>query len=191
MKHLILLSDGISPARDYEELAARMARQGISVTTVDLSLAALLPTVHKQLGAFISLIVVNCLILGRLEAFASRKPVLLALADALGMSLGFAIALILIGSVREILGVGRSDGTLETWDVTRAEPALSMKEQAHEEPPGRPASAGAHETGKHHQVPRYRGRNCPGDSGANRSVTGSANTYVDSAARQERPSNRF
>ena len=76
------------------------------VTSVDFVLAALMPDAHKQLGAFISLIVVNCLILGRQEAFASKNPVRLALADALGMALGFTLALAMIGGVREILGAG-------------------------------------------------------------------------------------
>ena len=57
------------------------------VTTVDFVLAALMPAAHKQLGAFISLIVVNCLILGRQEAFASKNPVGLAVADAFGIEL--------------------------------------------------------------------------------------------------------
>jgi electron transport complex protein RnfE len=76
------------------------------VTTVDFGLAALMPVAHKQLGAFISLIVVNCLILGRQEAFASRQPVHLALADAAGMAGGFTLALSMIGAIREILGSG-------------------------------------------------------------------------------------
>jgi electron transport complex protein RnfE len=76
------------------------------VTTVDFTLAALMPDAHKQLGAFISLIVVNCLILGRQEAFASRNTVGLALSDALGMAIGFTVALCAIGAVREILGNG-------------------------------------------------------------------------------------
>jgi electron transport complex protein RnfE len=76
------------------------------VTVVDFLLAALTPQVHKELGAFIALIVVNCLILGRQEAFASKNNVKLALADALGMSVGFAFALLCIGVVREILGNG-------------------------------------------------------------------------------------
>jgi Na+-translocating ferredoxin:NAD+ oxidoreductase subunit E len=76
------------------------------VTVVDFLLAALTPQIHKELGAFIALIVVNCLILGRQEAFASRNPVRLALADALGMSAGFAFALLCIGVIREILGSG-------------------------------------------------------------------------------------
>ena len=76
------------------------------VTVADFTLQALVPDVHKELGAFISLIVVNCLILGRQEAFASRQPVKLALLDALGMGVGFTIALVALGSVREILGMG-------------------------------------------------------------------------------------
>lgn len=76
------------------------------VTVVDFLLAALTPQVHKELGAFIALIVVNCLILGRQEAFSSKNSVKLALADALGMSVGFAFALLCIGVVREILGNG-------------------------------------------------------------------------------------
>jgi len=76
------------------------------VTTVDFVLAALMPVAHKQLGAFISLIVVNCLILGRQEAFASKNPVRLALSDAVGMSAGFTLALCMIGAIREVLGSG-------------------------------------------------------------------------------------
>jgi electron transport complex protein RnfE len=76
------------------------------VTVADFTLQALVPDVHRELGAFISLIVVNCLILGRQEAFASRNSVGLAVADAVGMGFGFAIALVALGSVREILGMG-------------------------------------------------------------------------------------
>ena len=76
------------------------------VTVVDFMLAAIVPKVHKELGAFIALIVVNCLILGRQEAFASKNSIRLALADALGMSLGFTFALLCIGVVREVLGSG-------------------------------------------------------------------------------------
>jgi len=76
------------------------------VTVVDFMLAAMAPQVHKELGAFIALIVVNCLILGRQEAFASKNTIKLALADALGMGFGFAFALLCIGVIREILGSG-------------------------------------------------------------------------------------
>lgn len=76
------------------------------VTVVDFLLAAIVPAIHKELGAFIALIVVNCLILGRQEAFSSKNPIRLALADALGMSFGFTFALLCIGGIREILGSG-------------------------------------------------------------------------------------
>ncbi|RME27306.1 MAG: electron transport complex subunit E [Deltaproteobacteria bacterium] len=76
------------------------------VTVADFVLQATVPAVHKELGAFISLIVVNCLILGRQEAFASKNPVKLAIADAIGMGIGFTFALLCLGSLREILGSG-------------------------------------------------------------------------------------
>jgi Na+-translocating ferredoxin:NAD+ oxidoreductase subunit E len=76
------------------------------VTVADFLLAAWVPDIHKELGAFIALIVVNCLILGRQEAFSSKNPVRLALADALGMSVGFSFALLCIGIIREVLGSG-------------------------------------------------------------------------------------
>jgi len=76
------------------------------VTVADFSLQALAPRVHKELGAFIALIVVNCVILGRQEAFASRHAPRAAVADALGMSLGFSFALFLLGAIREVLGSG-------------------------------------------------------------------------------------
>ncbi len=76
------------------------------VTVIDFLLAAVVPDIHKELGAFIALIVVNCLILGRQEAFASKNNVKLALADAFGMSVGFVFALFCLGAVREILGNG-------------------------------------------------------------------------------------
>ena len=76
------------------------------VTVADMTLEALVPGVHRELGAFISLIVVNCLILGRQEAFASRNSVWRSVADASGMAVGFAIALLSLGCLREILGNG-------------------------------------------------------------------------------------
>ncbi len=76
------------------------------VTVADYTLLALVPKVHKELGAFIPLIVANCMILGRQEAFASRNTVRLAVMDALGMSGGFMIALFSLGAIREILGNG-------------------------------------------------------------------------------------
>lgn len=76
------------------------------VTIADYTILALLPAVHKELGAFIPLIVANCMILGRQEAFASRNSVRMAVVDAAGMSAGFMFALLTLGSVREILGNG-------------------------------------------------------------------------------------
>jgi electron transport complex protein RnfE len=76
------------------------------VTIVDMVLAAVFPDIHKALGAFIALIVVNCIILGRQEAFASKRPVGRALLDALGTALGFTIAMLMMGTFRELLGYG-------------------------------------------------------------------------------------
>ena len=74
------------------------------VTVVDLVMAGYLPDLHEQLGLFIPLIVVNCIVLGRAEAFASKNSVVSSIFDGLGMGLGFAMALTMLGSVREILG---------------------------------------------------------------------------------------
>jgi electron transport complex protein RnfE len=93
------------------------------VTVIDFLLAAKFPTIHKELGAFIALIVVNCLILGRQEAFASKNHVGLAVLDAAGMSFGFTFALLCIGVIREILGSGSLfnislfGDTFEPWVV--------------------------------------------------------------------------
>ena len=76
------------------------------VTMADLVLAAVVPEIHKSLGAFIALIVVNCIILGRQEAFASKRPVGRSALDAIGMGIGFMVALLLMGTFREILGSG-------------------------------------------------------------------------------------
>lgn len=74
------------------------------VTMVDLSMAAYIPTLHAQLGIFIPLIVVNCIVLGRAEAFASKNTVMLSLVDGISIGLGFTLALTLLGAVRELLG---------------------------------------------------------------------------------------
>ncbi|KAA1259183.1 Electron transport complex protein RnfE [Rubripirellula obstinata] len=76
------------------------------VTIVDYAIQAVSLDLHKALGAFISLIVVNCLILGRAEAFASQNSVARSALDALGMGVGFTLALLCLGGVREILGAG-------------------------------------------------------------------------------------
>jgi electron transport complex protein RnfE len=80
------------------------------VTIVDLSMAGFLPALHAQLGIFIPLIVVNCIVLGRAEAFASKNTVGSSFIDGLGMGLGFSFALTLLGAVRELLGSGKVFG---------------------------------------------------------------------------------
>lgn len=93
------------------------------VTAVDYLIMALSLDLHRALGAFIALIVVNCLILGRAEAFASKNKPGRALLDGLGMGVGFTVALLFIGVVREILGSGSVFGiavfpdTFQTWTV--------------------------------------------------------------------------
>jgi len=77
------------------------------VTIVDMVMNAYFPEIHKNLGLFIPLIVVNCIILGRAEAFASKNSLPRSVIDGLGMGMGFTLALIVIGSIREILGAGQ------------------------------------------------------------------------------------
>lgn len=76
------------------------------VTIVQMLVKAFVPVLDEQLGVYLPLIVVNCIILGRAEAFASKNPVLASALDGLGMGIGFTAALFLMGSVREILGAG-------------------------------------------------------------------------------------
>lgn len=76
------------------------------VTMVQLLMQAYLPAIYEVLGLFIPLIVVNCIVLGRAEAFAAKNNVGLSALDGLGMGLGFTLALTLIGAVRELLGTG-------------------------------------------------------------------------------------
>ena len=92
------------------------------VTIVDLVMAGFAPALHKSLGLFVPLIVVNCIILGRAEAFAGKNPVFRSFIDGLGMGIGFTLALVVIAIVRELLG----NGTL--WGIpifgASFEPAL-------------------------------------------------------------------
>jgi len=76
------------------------------VTIVELIMQAYTPALFESLGIFIPLIVVNCIVLGRAEAFASKQTVISSIIDGLGMGLGFAFALTILGSVRELLGSG-------------------------------------------------------------------------------------
>ena len=89
------------------------------VSIVDLLLQAFLPALAESLGVFIPLIVVNCIILARAEAFASKNPPLRSLFDGLAMGLGFTLALSLLGILRELLGAGTVlgyDVTLGVWE---------------------------------------------------------------------------
>lgn len=89
----------------------------------DMALEATVPNVHKAMGPYIALIITNCIVLGRQEAFASRQPVGLSLLDALGNGIGFTIALLLMGVPREVLGSGTFLGvqvmpaSFEPWVV--------------------------------------------------------------------------
>lgn len=80
------------------------------VTVVQLVMEAYAFALYQALGIFIPLIVVNCLILGRAEAFASRQPILVSIADGAGMGFGFTLALVSLGAVRELLGAGQLFG---------------------------------------------------------------------------------
>ena len=79
---------------------------------VQLLMQAYVPVIYETLGLFIPLIVVNCIVLGRAEAFAAKNNVGLSLLDGLGMGLGFTIALTILGAVRELLGTGMFFGQL-------------------------------------------------------------------------------
>jgi len=93
-------------------------------TIIDLLLAAFFPALHRALGIFIPLIVVNCIIFGRAEAFSSKHPLLKSLVDGMGMGVGFLLALVLVSSIREVLG----NGTLLGYPVLGPSynPALIM-----------------------------------------------------------------
>jgi len=85
------------------------------VVIVELLMQAYFYPLYKILGIFIPLIVVNCIILGRAEAFASKNPIILSLADGLGIGLGFTISLTVLGGIREILGNGTLFGASVMW----------------------------------------------------------------------------
>lgn len=77
------------------------------VTVVQLIMQAYVPELYKSLGLFIPLIVVNCIVLGRAEAFASKNNIVSSAIDGIGIGLGFSFALVLLGTIREILGSGK------------------------------------------------------------------------------------
>lgn len=91
---------------DKVRIAAFVVLIATFVTIVDLIMKAYTPDLYKTLGIFIPLIVVNCIILGRAEAFAQKNQVYHAILDGLGMGLGFTLAITLMGSIREVLGNG-------------------------------------------------------------------------------------
>jgi len=107
---LVMSNAVISTLRHFVPRQVRIATYilviATFVTVVDYLIQAVSLDLHKALGAFISLIVVNCLILGRAEAFASKHGPGTAILDGLGMGLGFTFALLCLGAVREILGNG-------------------------------------------------------------------------------------
>jgi len=93
------------------------------VTITDMLMHAFTPALYTALGIFIPLIVVNCIILGRAESFASRNSMLPAIIDALGMGIGFTVALVMVSAVREVLGAGTFFG----WQLLPENiPALIM-----------------------------------------------------------------
>lgn len=77
------------------------------VTLVEMVMQAYIPALYESLGLFIPLIVVNCIVLGRAEAFAAKNTVFKSFLDGLGMGLGFSLALTILGTVRELLGTGK------------------------------------------------------------------------------------
>lgn len=91
---------------DKIRIAAFISIIATFVTVIDLLLQAYIPSLASSLGLFLPLIVVNCIILGRAEAYASKNAVLPSAMDGLGMGLGFTFALVLMGIVRELLGAG-------------------------------------------------------------------------------------
>ncbi len=100
-----------------------------AVTIVELTMEAYFYSLYKVLGIWIPLIVVNCLILGRAEAFARKEPVILSIADGLGMGLGFTISLVVLASIREIIGTGK-------WFGIQVLPNSYIGFKFMQEPPG-------------------------------------------------------
>ncbi|MFA8451125.1 MAG: RnfABCDGE type electron transport complex subunit E [Bacteroidales bacterium] len=101
---VVALVKGVIP--DKVRIPAFIVIIASFVTMVDLAMQGFVPALAESLGIFIPLIVVNCLVLGRAEGFASKNNVGSSIIDGLGMGLGFAFALTLLGSIREVLGNG-------------------------------------------------------------------------------------
>lgn len=100
-----------------------------AVTIVELMMEAYFYSLYEVLGIWIPLIVVNCLILGRAEAFARKEAVHLAIADGLGMGLGFTISLVVLATVREVIGAG-------TWFGLQVMPKAYLGFELFQRPPG-------------------------------------------------------
>ena len=96
------------------------------VTLIDYMMQAFQPDLYRALGVFVPLIVVNCMILGRAEAFASKSSVLDSTLDGLGTGLGFTIALTVMGTIREILGNGTFLGMAVLGDSFKSAPVIFM-----------------------------------------------------------------
>ena len=135
------------------------------VTIVEMVMAATVPTVHKALGAFVYLIVVNCMILGRQESFASRQPVGRSVLDAAGTGLGFAVALLLMGAMREVVGSGTFLGarvfgpSYEPWVIMVLPPGgfftigvILLGFAAYDQRRGRLGSTAAHPTVRRRRI---------------------------------------
>ncbi|HNY15063.1 MAG TPA: electron transport complex subunit E [Bacteroidales bacterium] len=101
---VISLLSGVIP--DKVRIPAFIVIIASFVTIVDLVMQAYVPSLYETLGIFIPLIVVNCIVLGRAEAYASKNSVLSSFFDGLGMGLGFTMALGIMGTIRELLGNG-------------------------------------------------------------------------------------
>jgi electron transport complex protein RnfE len=124
---LVMSSTLVSLARNFIPKQVRIASFiliiATFVTIVDFLIQAISLEIHKALGAFIALIVVNCIILGRAEAFASKNPLGKSILDALGMGVGFTFALLCLGVVREVLGAGTLFNipivgeSFQTWSI--------------------------------------------------------------------------
>ncbi len=118
---LIFANLTISAIREYTPRSVRMMAQvliiGAYVIIVDIYLRANLPDVSKQLGPYVGLIITNCILMGRAEAFAAKNPPLDSVVDGIGAGLGYTLVLLAISCVRELFGFGSLFGIqiLGTW----------------------------------------------------------------------------
>ncbi|NDV18594.1 RnfABCDGE type electron transport complex subunit E [Pseudodesulfovibrio sp. JC047] len=111
---VVALLRKIIPAK--VRIACFIAISASLVVAVELLMQAYAYPLYQQLGIFVPLIVVNCIILGRAEAFASKNSPLLAVADGLGMGIGFTMSLTFLGALREVLGTGKLFGANVAWN---------------------------------------------------------------------------